>query len=197
MPLSHAFQILPSPKPGTIRFRVNLDALPTPPETLFANACAVIDRGLFFEFAFLDNRRTEESRLVISVLTDIDSVVTHLWLTSRQFHETDRELFQKAKIDIPRVHTSAPTSDEAPVVMSNVFRLARASVHAVFECYYLSPTELYRATTKGTNPEVEAVIRIQLPAPVLIGLLDFVATKIDDLKARLGPLGSGGEVVQP
>lgn len=192
---SHAFQILPSAQPGTIRFRVNLDVLPTPADTLFANACAVLDRGLFFDFAFLNNWSSAHARPVVSIITDIDSVVTHLWFTSRQFHESERELFQKAKIDIPRVQTSAPDSDDTPVVMANVFRLARASIHAVMECYYLSPTELHRATTKGINPEVEAVIRIQLPAPVLIGVLDFVATKKDDLKTRLGPFGSGGELV--
>src|SRR5437773_2767831 len=130
----HAFQILPSPQAGMLRFRINLDVLPAPSDTLFASACAVIDRGLFFEFAFLEGRSNEQARPVASVVTDIDSVVTHLWLSSRQFHESERELFQKAKIEIPRVQTSVPASDEGPVMAANVFRLARASVHAVFEC---------------------------------------------------------------
>jgi len=190
------FQTLPSPLPGAARFRIDLDALPTPSDSVFASACAVFDCGLFFEFAFTHARHREKPRLVLTVVVNTDAVINNLWVSAQQFYETDRRIFQDARLEIPTVQSSAPADEQAPILASNLFRMARTGVETALECYYVPPYEIFRAAHKGTNPDVESVVRIQLPGPVLTGILDFVAAKVETLRGRLGKLASTAEVVQ-
>jgi hypothetical protein len=121
-------------------------------------------------------------------MVPIDAAVLYLWGTSREYQETDEALYKTAGIPIPEV--AAPEVDvESPRILpANIFRMARTGVEAAVELYFLTPYSVFLATTKKKQPDVEPMIRLQIPGPVLTGILRRIHSMVPELKARLGTL---------
>jgi len=167
---------------------VDLTTLAAPEETVFANSCSIIDYGLYLELFFWHIRPKGHAEPVLSAMVPIDAAIVYLWGTSREFQQEDESIYKTIGISIPEV--AAPQVDvESPrIIPANMFRMARTGIDAVLELYFLSPYSTFLATRKKTKPEFEPMIRIQIPGPVLTGVLRRVDSMVPELKSRLESL---------
>jgi hypothetical protein len=122
-------------------------------------------------------------------MVPIDAVVLYLWGTSREYQETDEALYRTAGIAIPEVAAPEVEVGSPRIFPANIFRIARTGVEAAVELYFLTPYSVFLATTKAKKqPDVEPMIRLQIPGPVLTGILRRINSMVPELKARLGIL---------
>jgi hypothetical protein len=176
------------PQTGTTRIKVDLAGFQAPSMRVFTNACAVIDGGLFLEFAFAYARPKGPSRPVLSVVVSAEAVVKQLWGTSVRFLETETNNMKEAGIKTQAVGDSIELGD-VPVLQANLFRLTKSGTEGIMECYWLSPHWVVAAgIDPKRRPTFDPVVTVQMPSPVLIGMLEHVSKKVDDLRKRLGPM---------
>lgn len=166
------------------KLTVDLATLAVPGPKVFANGCSIIDYGLYLELAFTQSRPKGSSRSVTSLMVPVEAVVGPIWRSAGQFFESEREKLLAAGIELHPVGTSAPEWGDAPIFLCNVVRLTRAGTETGMECYWLSPWALHQ-TRMGKRPVFDALIQIQLPAPVLIGLLEHFSRMLEDLRKRV------------
>jgi len=167
---------------------VDLGTLPAPEETVFANSCSIIDYGLYLEFFFWHSRPKGHTEPVLSAMIPIDSVVVNLWGSTREFQKLDESLYKTIGVPIQEVVAARVDVASPRVVSGNVFRVGRTGVEAVLELYYLSPYSSFLAGKRKKQPELDPMIRIQLPGPVLTGMLQRVDSMVPELRSRVGNL---------
>ena len=180
--------VLGKPGPVPVSFQVNLNELPVPQATVFANRCAVVDWEYAFEFAFFQARPSEEPSHVVSLGVSVDSVLSHFWVPAVDYYKSERAFFERAGWPILKVIEPPKSLSQMPLVMTNVFRMTRAGIESAMDCYYISPTAVHLARTQSLSPQLQPVVHLSIPAPVMIGLLEHVASQVSMLKGRLGVL---------
>ena len=79
---------------------VDLSALPAPSERVFANGCAVIDHGVVFELAFTQSRPKGITRLGVSLMVSVDTMVGQFWKSSVGFLDTERAVLAHRDADV-------------------------------------------------------------------------------------------------
>ena len=178
----------PAGVPQVARFTVNLGALPHPQVTVYTNRCAVIDWEFCYEFAFYQVRPSEQPFHVASLAVGLDALISNFWTPAIDFYKNERAFFERAGWPITEVIKPPKPLGETPIVPVNVFRMARAGVDAAMDCFYVSPASLHAAGTQAQPLEFQPIVRLHLPAPVLLGVLEFVASGLKGLQGRLGSL---------
>jgi len=122
-------------------------------------------------------------------MVPLEAVVGHLWKSSVQFYQNEKENLRRAEIGVQNVLDSPPEWQASLVQMSNVFRVARAGTEMVLEAYWLSPYYVHAASLGGTPKfRFEPVVQVQLSSPVLVGVLEYLSQHVEEWRRRLGPL---------
>jgi hypothetical protein len=166
--------------------QIALSEQPAPPIAGYADRCAVLDQGSACDLVFYQAAEGEPD-VVVRLSVAIDACVAHLWGSSGEFYAVAREDLEKTEFGITPVDVDVPVGNMPRAVSCNLFGVYRAgSIEAVLDCYYLSPRDLHFARVGGKPPQVEPVVRVQLPLPVLIGLLAHIEAQAEILRGRLG-----------
>jgi hypothetical protein len=151
-----------------------------PPITGFSDSCRIVGRDTFQEIVFLDSLA---ERAIARIVVDNAMFAEYLWGTSSQFHaETTKWLGDVGMAQVAA--TGEPSQDaikSARPVACNFFTMARVGTEAVFEGYYVSPKAVHVASSAREPKPIplEPICRIQLPVPVLVGLLSEVKRKVE------------------
>lgn len=174
---------------STASMKVDLSKLPNPPESIYADEWAIVDRGLALELSFLRTSSTISDVIVLArVMIPIDSAVTHIWDSAKRFFDVEIGNLAKAKIELATIRTSAPAADVV-VTGVNVMRISRAGVDSEIDCYYIPPQEVFRVGQQSSHtPRIEGVIRVQAPLTCLVSFLKYLSENEARFRSRIGPM---------
>jgi len=173
---------------GKAKLTVNLSDLAVPEATVFANRCNASVQTTHVEFQFLLDGPGSDAIPVLSVMVPLDSIVKHLWESAESFYGTEKVFLERLGIRRMEVGKSIAPRGDSMVVGANIFRMARSGLESSIECYYLPPFSVFDVARRGGRPNIEPVVRVQMPPSVMSGLLEFVASQIESLTKRLAPL---------
>lgn len=166
---------------------VDVSKLIRPATSVFASRCAAVDRHLVYEFDFFDFQEESDLRSPVArVMFPVDSLIDHFWRNSRDFGLQCRHLLDEAGIPPEPIGQKAGLVRSDVVVSSNLSSMYRAGVESIIDFYYISPRDIHFARLQAKKPEIQGVLRVQLPLTVLVGILDHVDSVIQALRDRLG-----------
>lgn len=157
-----------------------------PELSIYADAITTSEAELSLTVT-LRQQRNKDSVPAAHLVAHFDAVVGNLWRSSEEFFRSEVRLMEQWKLKLPPIR-EAPVVDAEPLFLVNVFRITRAGLDATMDCYYVTPNSMHRVSKGAGKLKIEPVIRVQLPAPLLVSLLDYISKRVEAMQGRIGYL---------
>jgi hypothetical protein len=112
---------------------------------------------------------TTKLRSQVEISFSRDSFVSQVWATTREMHAT---LQKSEKRKLPPIE-SVQYSDMVHTSRANNVFMAALGEESILDFYYIAPSDIHFVRSgKRSNVNLEPVIRVSLPSPLVLEFLD-------------------------
>lgn len=165
--------------------QIDVDALPLPQLIGFADHCAVEDRGDFWHLAFFEQARDGRRNTIARLVLPVDALARTIYKSAAQMHAELQRDSNRYGAPIYRVESELPSDSELAPVLSNFVGIARVGPTTGLDFYYMTPRSAHLYATQSRDVAILPVLSLQVPAGLLIAILDEVHRALPDLESRL------------
>lgn len=176
----------PIDKPTALYLGVDYEEAPVPQNYYVADYYRLEEQDLTVTITFGKIDSAEKGlRSKVEIVFPAITFVAQLWASSRDFHKTLARF-------VADVGSQAASPGERMRVLGDKVHTAQANNvlmlisggECLMDFFYISPKEIWSKPRKGGEIDLEAVVRIIIPANLLLGFLDSCEAIVEPMKKR-------------
>jgi len=185
---------------GALSLKVDYSEAPVPPHYYVADYFYVklVGFRVLIVFGKFDEAG-KELRNKLEIYIPVTSFLRQMHVSSREFHQTLREAatkFQFQPIGAGSLDVGLDKNQgKVQSIQSNNVLMAFVDMDCMLDFFYLSPRELHFNPPKRKDIELQALIRVMIDPPTMLGLLNECEIIAKELEAKL-PKGQDYDEVE-
>ena len=178
-------------KPSIVSLAIAYDEAPVPDHYYVADYYEVVaqDFEVLLIFGKLDHPKLDRLRNKIEIYFPTHLFVHQLWKSSREFQRILEDYVRQNLSQAVGPSSVSSETDKVQTLHGNNVLMVLSGGQSIMDFFYISAKDLWLKPAKGEAIGIEALVRVIIPASVLLGFLqecDKVAKAlIDKLKIEI------------
>ena len=190
-PVRYQVRETPDGKIAAVSITIAYDEAPVPDHYYIADYYQVVpqDLDVLLIFGKLDHPKTDKLRNKVEIYFPVHLFVQQLWKSSRDFQKTLETFIEGVHAQPVGPSDLPPDTDKVQTLHANNVLMVLSAGQSIMDFFYISAKDLWLKPAKGEPIGIEALVRVIIPAPVLLGFLQecdrLVPTLVENFEIKL------------